>query len=107
MKKVMIGLVIGVAVGAGGMYVFNKTHPAAAEQPGGPGAGGWSQDGQHPGGHGGMNMQPMTPPALTDAQNAQLKAGAAPHAPTELAFNVNGGNFYFVPNEIRVKKGDK
>ncbi len=51
-------------------------------------------------------MAPATPPALTDAQKAELALGAAVHSPKALTFDVNGGNFYFVPNEIHVKKGD-
>ena len=30
----------------------------------------------------------------------------APHAPSALSFEVHGGSFYFVPNAIKVKKGD-
>ncbi len=44
---------------------------------------------------------------LTAEQTAQLQAGAAPHKPTELTFNVTGGSLYFTPSVIRVKKGDK
>ncbi|HLG26120.1 MAG TPA: plastocyanin/azurin family copper-binding protein, partial [Candidatus Gracilibacteria bacterium] len=35
-----------------------------------------------------------------------LEAANADHEPATLTFNVDGGNFYFTPNEIRVKKGD-
>lgn len=52
-------------------------------------------------------MQPQIPAALTAGQLAELKAGAADHKPAELTFNVTGGSFYFAPNEIRVKQGDK
>lgn len=51
-------------------------------------------------------MQPQTPPAITDAQTAELAAGAAPHNPTALTFDVTGGSFFYVPNVIHVKKGD-
>lgn len=44
---------------------------------------------------------------MTDQQTAQLKAGTDAHDPTALTFNVVGGSFFYVPNEIHVKKGDK
>jgi len=53
-----------------------------------------------------MSMAPATPPALTDEQTAQLKAGEAAHKPTTLTFTVVGGNFFYVPTQIKVKKGD-
>lgn len=63
--------------------------------------------GQPPGGPtGGMKMKPMTAPELTADQTAQLAAGEADHATTTLNFDVHGGMFYFVPNVIKVKKGD-
>lgn len=45
--------------------------------------------------------------APTDEQKAQLKAGEDAHDPTDLTFDVVGGSFYFTPNVIHVKKGDK
>ncbi len=53
-----------------------------------------------------MPMVPSEKPELTTQQTAELAAGAADHASKTLTFNVTGGSFYFVPNEIRVKKGD-
>ncbi len=52
-------------------------------------------------------MQAQVPAALTDEQKAQLKAGAEAHQPQELTFNITAGSFYFTPNEIKVKQGDK
>ena len=52
-------------------------------------------------------MAPHLPVALTDVQKAELKAGAADHQPTNLTFDITGGSFYFTPNEIKVKQGDK
>ncbi len=52
-------------------------------------------------------MEAQIPVALTDEQKAQLKAGSEAHQPKELTFNVTGGSFYFTPNEIKVKQGDK
>jgi plastocyanin len=52
-------------------------------------------------------MKPVTPPELTDEQKVELKAGEMAHKPKELTFHVNGGNFYFVPNMMKVKKGDR
>ena len=52
-------------------------------------------------------MEPQPPVALTEAQVAQLQAGAEDHEVKELVFDVSGGSFYFVPNEIRVKEGDQ
>lgn len=51
-------------------------------------------------------MKATDPVALTDEQNSQLEAGASPHEATQLTFDVTGGNFWFAPNAIRVKKGD-
>lgn len=53
-----------------------------------------------------MKMQPQEPSPLTEEQSKQLEAANADHEPATLTFNVDGGNFYFTPNEIRVKKGD-
>jgi len=53
-----------------------------------------------------VSMTPVTPPALTEEQNAQLKAGQTAHKPKNLTFTVVGGNFFYVPSEIKVKKGD-
>lgn len=52
-------------------------------------------------------MEPQPLVALTESQKAQLQAGAEEHETKELVFDVSGGSFYFVPNEIRVKEGDK
>lgn len=56
--------------------------------------------------NGTMTMEPQTPPELTAQQQEQLKAGESAHEPTTLTFDVNGGNFYFTPTMIKVKKGD-
>ena len=53
-----------------------------------------------------VSLAPVTPPELTSEQSTQLKAGEAVHQPSTLTFNVSGGNFYYVPNQIKVKKGD-
>ena len=53
-----------------------------------------------------MNMQPQTPPAVTTEQTLQLNLGLQVHTPKTLTFDVNGGNFYFTPNQIHVKVGD-
>jgi plastocyanin len=57
----------------------------------------------------GMNnmMKPVEPPALTEAQKTELAAGEASKGGAELTFHVVGGNFFYVPNMIKVKKGDK
>lgn len=52
-------------------------------------------------------MQPQPPAELTDEQSSQVKAGETTHEPTSLTFNITGGSFYFTPNAIKVKKGDK
>ena len=54
---------------------------------------------------GGM-MEPQTPPELTEAQKTQLKAGEEVHQPKILTFDITAGSFYFVPNQMKVKKGD-
>lgn len=53
-----------------------------------------------------MSMAPVPAPALTAEQTAQLKAGEAKHKATTLAFTVVGGNFFYTPSQIKVKKGD-
>lgn len=59
-------------------------------------------------GEGAKNMmQAQVPADLTPDQLDQLKAGAADHKASELTFNITGGSFYYAPNEIRVKQGDK
>jgi plastocyanin len=52
-------------------------------------------------------MQAQVPSALTDEQKAELKAGAEAHEPKDLTFHITAGSFYFTPNEIKVKQGDK
>jgi len=52
-------------------------------------------------------MQAQVPADLTDEQKTELKTGADSHAPTALTFHITGGSFYFTPNEIKVKQGDK
>ncbi len=49
-----------------------------------------------------MSMIPVTPPAMSDQQTQQLAA-----VTKKKTFNITGGNFYFVPNKITVKKGDE
>ena len=94
-KKLLVGSLAVVAI-VGGVYSFHSSKASSASPPPAP----------QPRGGMGM-MQPQTPPALTDEQNTQLAAGLAPHKPTSLMFNLVGGSFFFVPNEIHVKKGDK
>ncbi len=53
-----------------------------------------------------MSMKAEKPPELSSQQLGELQAGINKHSPTSLTFNVGGGNFYFVPNVIRVKQGD-
>lgn len=52
-------------------------------------------------------MKPHIPATLTDGQKAQLKVGSDAHEPSELTFDITGGSFYYTPNEIKVKQGDK
>ena len=46
-------------------------------------------------------------PALTDVQQEQIKKAETATTPSPVVFNISGGNFYFVPNMITVKKGSK
>jgi|GEM_PF-935849 len=52
-------------------------------------------------------MMPQLPATITEDQKAELKAGSEDHQPKELTFNITGGSFFFTPNEIKVKQGDK
>lgn len=56
---------------------------------------------------GGMMMQAQVPASLTANQKSQLQAGKASHKQATLTFDVTGGSFYFTPNELTVKEGDK
>lgn len=53
----------------------------------------------------GMKQSP--PPELDADQQAELDAAAADRKPGEVTFHVKGGSFFYVPNMIKVKKGDK
>lgn len=57
------------------------------------------------GGRPGMKQSP--PPELTADQTAELKLAEADHKPGEFTFHVKGGSFFYTPNMIKVKKGDK
>jgi len=52
-----------------------------------------------------MSAQPTTAPQVTAAVSPS-EAMQADTASKTVAFTVNGGEFYFKPNEIKVKKGD-
>lgn len=52
-----------------------------------------------------MAMTEVTPPPLSDQQKIQTEDGLSTKT-TEKTFNITGGNFYFVPNQITVNKGD-
>ncbi len=53
-----------------------------------------------------MNMEVLPAPEVTTEQAAQQETASAPHAPTTVTFDVVGGNFYFTPKVLTVKKGD-
>lgn len=57
------------------------------------------------GNHMSMNMVAVTPPPLSDQQKQQQQEGSATDT-TNKTFNITAGNFYFVPNNITVNKGD-
>lgn len=48
----------------------------------------------------GMDMTPTTPPASPGNPNGTVTA------PNVVTFDINGGNFYFTPKTMTVKKGD-
>lgn len=52
-----------------------------------------------------VGMEPQEPPQMTEEQTQQAQDGMDTMK-TEKKFTVNGGNFYFVPNVIKVNKGD-
>jgi plastocyanin len=52
-------------------------------------------------------MMAQIPVDLTNEQKTELKTGSDNHSPATLTFHVTGGSFYFTPNEISVKQGDK
>ena len=104
MQKQHIGLgILALVIVIGAGFVLTR-QPSEAEQPAPTPVA--EDHAAPPSGMPAMNMEPTTTPALTDEQNAELAAGAAAHVPTKLTFDVHGGSFYFVPNMIRVKKGD-
>jgi plastocyanin len=52
-------------------------------------------------------MKPSEPTPMSEEQTKEIEAGKAEHAPTTLTFHVDGGSFFYTPNIIQVKKGDK
>jgi plastocyanin len=54
----------------------------------------------------GMDMKPQPTPTITTQQTQEIASGTA-KTTTEKTFHINGGNFYLVPNNIAVNKGDK
>jgi plastocyanin len=106
MQKHHIGLgVLGIAIVVGAGFVLTR-QPSEAEQPAPTPVAAAPDHANMPSGMPPMKMEPTTPPALTDEQTAEVAAGEAAHAPSKLTFDVHGGSFYFVPNMIKVKKGD-
>ncbi len=89
-KKYIIGLVFVVLVIVGFMvFRFMKN------------------DSYEDGGAQKMNMQPSVAPALTDTQKIeQSNALVASTIAKTVEFTVLGGNFYFTPDVMTVKKGD-
>jgi nitrosocyanin len=55
-----------------------------------------------------MDMTPVTPQVTTPEQTVQQNTATAPHStPQTVTFNVVGGNYYFTPKTMTVKKGDR
>lgn len=105
----IIIIVIIILLLAGGYYYWQ--HKQAEKQQammmqqhtamnGMPGKGG------KPGAMGHMNMQPQPTPTMSAQQQTEITAGTDTSS-TEKTFHINGGNFYFTPNNITVNKGDK
>ncbi len=98
MKKEIIWVVIGIVV-IGGIFLLKAkeksegpmeaTEQSAQEKPADA-----------------MPMKVVTPPDMTDAQKAQATTAESAAAGSAVTFDVNGGNFYFVPTVMKVKKGD-
>ncbi|MDO8499413.1 MAG: cupredoxin domain-containing protein [bacterium] len=100
--KILVGIII-VLVVALGVVMFSRDKDSRKD-------GGEKQATTEEGGGQPSKVSPMAPavPAdLTEAQTAELKAGVDAHAPTTLTFTITAGNFFFTPNEIRVKEGDR
>ncbi len=95
--KVSLGVIVVLAITVVYLLVGNMQRPAVAVNDNASQTASMKED----------FMQPHVPATLTDAQKAELKLGAADHQPTTLTFDVAGGSFYFTPNEITVKQGDK
>ena len=106
-QQLMTGIVIGavsMAIVFGVAYGAKKVlsrQPVTQQAMQGAGKG----EGATKGGAGGGIMQPITPPPMTDVQTTELKNGTST-ATTQKTFHVAGGNFFFVPTEMKVNKGD-
>jgi len=118
--KWVAAIVIILIVIAGGFYWYHHSQKEAAMQAASQqqqhqqamtpqkgwnhkGMGGQMASGS---GHMHMDMKPQPTPAMTAQQTQELTAGTST-ATTTKTFDINGGNFYFVPNKITVHKGDK
>lgn len=83
-----------------------ETQPTTMTPPEGESMEGMDHSSSSMPGMGGMK-QPGTEPELSDLQKTELAAGEASKGGSELTFHVSGGSFFYVPNMIKVKKGDK
>lgn len=94
MKKIIVWFVVIVLVGLGIYYLMPKNSPKQTNK---------VQDSVE-------KLDPMKsqiPAQLTEEQKAELSAGSKDHSPTTLTYHITGGSFYFTPNEITAKAGDK
>lgn len=94
-NKLVIGLLIGIVIGAVGMYGVNRYMLSQRRNmmlANGGGRGGYGQRGSQP--MGSIAPQP------TSSASAELQNG-------EKVFTISGSNFKFEPNYIAVNQGDK
>lgn len=99
LPKVITAICVLALVGVGSYYAGTRGLFGGSGRPVGMRSG-------FSGSMGGMNMSKLNPPQLSDQQTAQLALGPDPKL-TDKTFNITGGNFYFVPSQITVNKGDK
>ncbi len=93
MKKGYIILIIVVLLVVGGFLLFRSSKTENYKN-------------ENAGGEKKMGMTPSTAPELTAEQKAEQEDAVKGTAPKTVTFDVNGGNFYFTPKTMTVKKGD-
>jgi plastocyanin len=105
---IIFGVVVILLILAGGAFVMSKkeTQPESTKVPMESASPSSSEKPAEQGNPLKMNMDPQSPPPMTEQQKMQMTDGTSTKV-KEKKFDITGGNFYFSPNEMTVNKGDK